>query len=513
MFMFETNHEFPLQQLFSKEIDAQIRIINAMYRNVQGYRIDDLAEELHLSNKTVYKYLRQINSLATVILSKEIFILCKEPTIYQFSGDKIDFLKLRYSIIETCYSIKMLKDLLSNSSIHIYNFCENNFISESAFKKHIYTLNLMLKDLNIKIKIRSNQIFLFGDEATIRYFMTSFFWRLYNGIKWPFENIDHNKIKKIEYIFFKSDASDISKGKQKIFLYFLAVSITRANSKFSVIPESLPPYTNELVSNTYLPPKISQYLKDLFFLEKLEINFILLLLYIFPEFYLPYKQIELTLNTIESNSPLTYGSIKNFINFCKKKHPKWNIKSEEGQKFISAVLASHIATALFKEAYFNIQDLDLVQYFSKNVPMLLPSIQDIVLKGNANLSITKQKSLVFRLTQSYIMSFPPSDFEPEVKILLISDSPMFIETEIIHKINSILRYKNNVVITTNAYAFQAPDLIIATASYTDDTYDAPTVYIFPQIDSRDANNIIRICKQISHKKRIQQTSIKTDLFN
>ena len=156
------------------------------------------------------------------------------------------------------------------------------------------------------------------------------------------------------------------------------------------------------------------------------------------------------------------------------------------------------------------QDLNLLKFSYDNFPTLLPTIQKNIVRSISNTQDGIIKSLTFRLTQAYLVEFSPMDFEPEINIMLITDSPPFVEKGIILMLNSILATKYNVNFSTEISNLNHTDLIISTGLYVnlnnESTSQIPKVFIFPQIEERDKFEILESCK-IIHEKKINLLDI------
>lgn len=124
--------KLPLNQLFSKEVKIQLKILNAFYLNYEGFTIEGLSEKIDISSKTIYKYIKELNKISFSSTSKSVISISKKNSNYQFVCSKIDFLTLRYQIIESTEAIKLIWALLSYSSVTFYDFCTANYVSEST---------------------------------------------------------------------------------------------------------------------------------------------------------------------------------------------------------------------------------------------------------------------------------------------------------------------------------------------------------------------------------------------
>lgn len=499
--MFRLKEELPLNNLYSKEVRIMLNLLNEIYRETDGLTVETISLKTAISAKTVYKYIRDLNELSMETYNKKSIELSSHNNHYYFYGDKIEFLTLRYLILEKCEALQLIFELIPSSSVNIYNFCSRFFISESTLKNNIRRINNIFEFLNLRLITRKNEIYLIGDEAIIRYCFSSILWRTYNGLIWPYNNLlNQSKLQNLKQILYKNPKARISLGKQDMFMTQLAISILRLNSSHALSNNELPSYTKKLTSNFIHLEEFKITLKEQYFFPDLEVDFILLNLYLSPEQAGLVNRNEFTLNVLKNHSPLIYNSSIQFIDFIQKKHTEWDPNSKNGRLFISAVLSAHIVTDLYKQASFNMQDLNLIYYASTEFPSLIPSITQIAQSLNPNLPEDILRAFSFHLTKVYLLSFSPRDFEPEINVLLVSDSPAYVERGIIYRIKSILKYKYNLVISTDPSAFTSIDLVIATGLYTDIPQYPPIIFVFPQILNRDSQTIMEACEKIYRDK-------------
>lgn len=510
--MFKINDEFPLENLYSKEIKIKLKLLNILYRNPDGYTVEGLSDETSLAPKTIYKYIRNLNLLSDNHFGKHCINVSPDNRNYYFQGDKIKFLKLRFLILEDCESLQLLFALISNSSVNRYKFCSQYFLSDSTLKICIRAINILFEPMDIHLITRKNEIYLKGNEAIIRYCFSSLLWRTYNGLKWPFESLlNEQKILELIKSFYKDSESKISLGKQMLLMIQLGVGILRAKSSHLISVEELPIYTKALTTTILHSIEFEKALKKLFYINDTEIDFILLNLYLSPEQNKISSNNQLTLDVFKNFKAETYNSSVQFIKFIKEIHPDWDASSTKSEVFIAGVLSAHIATDIYKQACFNLQDLNMIQFISTEFPMLIPSLYNVIANLNPNMPKNILNALVFHLVKAYLLSFEPKDFEPEINILVITDSPKSVERGTIFQINSILRNKYNINISTDSSSFTSIDLIISTGLYLDLPKASHIIYVFPQIIERDAKAIRETCETVSKDKSRQ--IILNDIFS
>ncbi|MCC4119920.1 helix-turn-helix domain-containing protein [Lactococcus lactis] len=491
------NSYIPIEflQIFPKETQLKVKILTTIFQSTTGHQIGYLVKYSNLDRKTIYKYIKEINEVSIKQFKKDA-ILLSDKKQYYFAMTKSEFLTLRFLIFETTFIIELINLFMRSSTVNITKFCIENYISENALKQQIKAINSLLVNFDLEFKTRKGFLYLSGTEHKIRYFLSTFFWRIYRGFKWPFFQLEKSKVKETLSLIYPNIGVDVNK--QEVPLYLLAVSILRAKSKNLILEEILPPYTNsfyENFSNESIKTLVTNY-----HLPTSEIKFIILFLHIFPEYLLSKDNTSILeqLSIYKNNS---YLSILNFLDFVNKKHKEWKINSHKGQQFLSILISSRIFVDIFNDTYFNIYELNLIYHSQQEFPNLLPSIAANLKEYDSNISEAELKSLVFKYAQAYIYAFPPQSFEPLIKILLIADTPIYIETILVNRIKSVLSEKFNVSISTSDQSDDF-DFIIATGIVNHSLLKSKILFVYPHLPVKDIVNIISTCENVLNKKNV-----------
>lgn len=489
----------PISQIFPAETKNKIDILTLIYQNKEGIIIADILENIGLSRKTIYKYLKDINILALKHFNDEIIVLSYSKK-YFFTKSKIDFFLLRAELIEEVPLTHLIFSFLRNQTISIPIFCSDYFITETSLKTHLKIYNTFLKPWGIFFRTRNDRLYIKGEETKIRYLMTSFLWRTYRGVKWPFNSISKEKLKETIQTLQSDPLAYTTIVKSEILLYLFAINILRAKSQNLIEIKKLPLYTNSLSSlKTNSLDKFQNSLSQNYNLPMEEIKYNILLLYIFPEFLIFKNNISETLERLCKTQPEAYWSIIHFLNFAKKRHQNWNPNSSLGNIFLSTLISSRIFVDIFKDIYFNIYELRLLYHAQNEFPNLLPSIEHTLKEENPEMPETFLKSLAFRYTQAYITTFPPQDFEPQISIQVVTDMPIYIEMLLINRLKALLSEKFNYKINSPSQS-ETVDLVIATGVVNASFNNSEIIYVYPHLSSDDTQNILSSCKQILFKK-------------
>lgn len=488
------------ERIFSKQGRQQLFLLKLLYNSQEAIDIGTLTLKMAMDRRSVYKCIEQLKSYMEVEnLGTEIQVSAKGE--YSYTGNKIDYYRLRGLIVEDEPMMQLAKLFLEERTISLMEFCAHHFISESTFKRYVGKANTVLKLLGIRICIKKDEVSVRGNEASIRYCLVSFFWRAYHGVIWPFKNINEIHVQHtISNLLLYSER--VSYGKKKQFSFFLAVYILRAQAGHTIDKKELPVYFEALVYSNPIFEVFSVKFAERFPLEKKELGFIYLTLFIFPDSYQYIQNTSDTLEILTRQGYESYSSIKNFVSFIKEKHPEFDITDPEKKDFVAMLIASRIFIDIFENIYFNSSAIAIFTYTEKNFPHLFPSIQEGIKKCNPNLSLNNLKALTLRYTQAYVMEFSPQDFEPEIRILVDTDIPMYADKIMLNRLDSLLGPKFNYK-WIKGEEKMLPDLLLSTGQAVDKFSKTPTVYLNAEVSSKDKDAIVKMCEKIVEEKQIQ----------
>lgn len=486
-----------INYIFSKDIGQQLNILEILYNTTDGLDTDDLIKKTKMEKRTVHKNLSSINEL----LSEHQEIEATISTVkrkYIFSGDRYEYYALKSALMKTEPLLMLFELFLSNTSVDFTDFCKQNFVSESTMRRKFQKANHLLSSIGSKIALKTNKITLVGEERIIRYSLVSLLWRVYRGIEWPFRDVDEQNIDTIINSIISS-GKYVSYGKRKHLAFYLAVSISRAKSGNNISKELLPEYSEILISSNPYMEQLSKLIEQYFSISKVELEFILLLFYIFPECYEEFHSTDDTLHLLKKYSRRSYSSIMHFTTFIKKRHPEWDNNHPESPLFWPTLVSGRIFVDIFKNAFFNSSAIQIFKHAKNDYPNLLPTIEKSILSHEPKLSENTLKSLTLRYGQAYIMEFSPHDFEPKIKILLLTDTAMYIERITQQRIENLLKYRFNFILEID-HSNSTPDLILETDTLKRNYKNSKRLFINTEVSPKDRENILKICTQILDEK-------------
>lgn len=484
--------------LFTNEAVRQLFLLKILYNSMEKRTIEELSLRMALDRRSIYKTVDHINeTLQNNKRSSRIVVSSRGE--YSFTGDKIDYYRLRGYIVSPEPMTHLAKDFLRNKSVDFYQFCLDNFLSESTLRRYLRKVNQLITPLGLRLSVRKNKIYLLGNEARIRYGLVTFFWRYYHGVVWPFETVDEEKIRHIFSNMFTS-LEPISYGKRLQLYYYWIISMLRGQAGIEISKEELPPYFDALLVNN---PDFSLFLErygKAFPLSDVEIKFAFYFLYIFPDSYKYIQNTSQTLDTLKKYAPKSYDSIRYFLAFVQEKHPQFNIRSDEKVDFVAMLIAGRIFVDTFGEMYFNSSSIHSFTYAMNQYPHFIPNIQKQIQIKEPELSPNVLKALTLRFGQAYVMEFSPRDFETKVTILLLTDLPLYIDKIMYERLEALLSPRFNYE-WIKLGEKQRPDLLLATGPIEEKFLNVSKLFINAQITQKDKEAILKACDQIINRKR------------
>ncbi|MGY3713372.1 helix-turn-helix domain-containing protein [Lactococcus petauri] len=485
------------EYIFSKETCQQILLLEQLYNNPLGLDIDELGDKIDLERRTLRRHLSYINDVANeyVVMSKPIIFQKKK---YVFTGSKSEYYALKCNILKPESLLNLFELFLNSQSVNFIDFCKENFMSESTARRKLKKANVLLQSIGMKLTIRKDEIYIIGEERIIRYSLISLFWRVYRGTEWPFANVDEGRVENIVSSIISSGRY-ISYGKRKHLAFYLATFISRSQSGNVISKALLPEYSSALIANNHYMGELSQLIEQSFKLPQVELEFILPIFYIFPECYEEFHSVDDTLAILKKYSRRSYSSIMNFVAFIKKRHPKWDKDSPSTPFFWPMLISGRLFVDIFKDAYFNSSGVRIFKHAGTDYPRFLPTIRKSILSHEPKLATNTLKSLTLRYGQAYIMEFSPHDFEPKIKILLLTDSAMYIEKIISQRVENLLKYRFNFILEIDRPS-STPDLILETDVIDTKYSDSKRLFINLEVAPKDRENILTACKDILKEK-------------
>ncbi|WP_432228221.1 helix-turn-helix domain-containing protein [Enterococcus faecalis] len=468
---------------FGNETTKEIELLQVLYKNPRFMNIGELSQSLKMDRRSIYKYFSLLQNKPYIQENKNKDILITKKSYgYRFAGDKKDYKILYQQIIQSNPFFELLESLLVNNEFNIIKFSYDNSISESNIRRRLYELEPLFEDLGFSVKKTSGNAHLLGDESKIRYFMVSFFWRIYHGMHWPFQNVPKDKCEKVVRTIFEQSDLESNDIRIELTCYILAVNIIRFRKGFRIEKRKI----ESVMSTQYVDSKLLSIILDTennfvstliselsynYLLNSTEIKFLILWVYSDPRFYLANRDIKEYLNNY-SDVERKLERFSQFINEISIKKEIFNFDNLEFKKkliFLSTIFSGVISVELFGKNSRTLTGYNIEEYILKNFPKLL-SRSNLVLENSEVYpnDIDKRNGLALQLALISTLLESPAEFTKKIHIKIDTDLPPIIEFGIIERIQNTFRSYYNIDISSNI-AYKDADFCLSTNSLSIDS--------------------------------------------
>ncbi|WVT92866.1 helix-turn-helix domain-containing protein, partial [Enterococcus durans] len=216
---------------------------------------------------------------------RENILISKYGLGYKFVGTKKDYKALTKQVLQSNPFFELFETLFLENEINLVKFAYENYVSESTVRKRLYELEKLLDPIGFTLKKNKGYVYLEGNEARIRYFMVTFFWRIFSGLHWPFPNISEEKCTQISRNIYQAAQIEVNEIEIRITTYLLATNVVRYRKCYRIDPDTLrlePPLTvgdqllfSQLIDkDTLIFKQLQNELDQHYVFDSTEINFI-----------------------------------------------------------------------------------------------------------------------------------------------------------------------------------------------------------------------------------------------
>lgn len=186
-------------------------------------QIDEVAEQTGLNQKTVRKYMDEINDLFPKYVGERELEIKYERTRGFTVTAKNDILledfRIRY-LLDTL-EVKLSKALFAETLESPRAFAAQHFVSESLVRRKLNIFSKKIKKVNLGL--RRVSLHLKGRESQIQYLYFLFLWSIYKGTHWPFTDISEGAVTQLQKEIYDFFGIKQSQAQQRMFIFQLAI--------------------------------------------------------------------------------------------------------------------------------------------------------------------------------------------------------------------------------------------------------------------------------------------------
>lgn len=214
------------------DVDLEIKIIHYLFNADRFVSIAELSTFFNESSPKIHKVLQKLEYDVEMYDDKNIQLLkVKRSGIHLILPSEIDMkVFLSYLLLQSPL-VALLDGLFSNKFISVVNYAQNNYISEATVRRYLGKIRSYLEQY--KIDIQERDFVIEGSEKQIRIFMMLFYWRINQGVGWPFKYVSERNVERIvDYLCDeKNGVSKVSRIERRRMMFYIAITLIRTREK------------------------------------------------------------------------------------------------------------------------------------------------------------------------------------------------------------------------------------------------------------------------------------------
>ncbi|ALS36025.1 hypothetical protein ABID30_000702 [Enterococcus rotai] len=226
-----------MKVLLNKEFVFRLEILNSFPRgNNMVMSISDFTNKLSKDRRTIIKNLKSlVNDSKQLECEKYISIVLNDDntlTVTVAQDFDINYFLLYY--LEKSILFNLCLEIYNSTFFDLHSFATKYFYSYSTVYRQTKKLNQILQQYNLSLDLKTSNSIV-GKEQNIRFFYFTLFWESYKVLKWPFEEIEFNKLKEV---IEKSDEElKTFLAKPNMVIIWLAVTLSRIDKGYFITEE------------------------------------------------------------------------------------------------------------------------------------------------------------------------------------------------------------------------------------------------------------------------------------
>ncbi|WP_100618237.1 BglG family transcription antiterminator [Bacillus cereus] len=205
-----------------KEIYRQIQILDIIASENRWFTTEELAQQLHCSEKTIRKDVRMLTS---TIPDEWNIKSVKGRGIFLQKLDNVSTSMLHSLFIETTLSFKIFNKLFNEQLQTLSELADKLYIHPSSLYKVLIRVEEELAKFQLDIQKRPLRIH--GWEMQIRLFYYNFFFNIYGMKDWPFYHCDFDDLLIYTKEIHDSSEAPLSPESKQKYTFLLAITIKR----------------------------------------------------------------------------------------------------------------------------------------------------------------------------------------------------------------------------------------------------------------------------------------------
>ncbi|EOI6507390.1 TPA: helix-turn-helix domain-containing protein [Enterococcus faecalis] len=472
------------------EVDLEIKIVHYLFNADRFVSITELSTVFDEAVPKITKILQKLEDDIENNKDENIQLLkVKRSGVHLALSSEIDMKEFISYLLLSSPLIALLDALLSNKFISVVNYAQNNYISEATVRRYLGKIRSYIEQYGIDIQERDFSIE--GSESQIRIFMMLFYWRINQGVGWPFKYVSESNVERIvDYLCDeKNGLSRVSRIERRRMMFYIAITLIRTREKKYIQMN----YDLEIENNPFFNKFFENFsgLKKEIFLSKDE----LLFHYEIWKIFLWTNDIDRIINIEKKEQTSISQSVDTALSIFQE---KFFTLSEDVIKQIEPFLyATHTVVSLFENLTTDLNGYHYLKKIERYFPELNRRIREFI---KSLYEMTKNKIFLEEnyLTIYYWMLFSHFNkaymYEKKTNMLLETDIPQVLWAPFRQIIEEHFDSKYNIKVYTSDMEFDVDkiDIILSTNTIEGIDKDYPNTQIIAinrEVKNRDLNRI------------------------
>ncbi|MDN4125469.1 helix-turn-helix domain-containing protein [Staphylococcus aureus] len=472
------------------EVDLEIKIVHYLFNADRFVSITELSTVFDEAVPKITKILQKLEDDIENNKDENIQLLkVKRSGVHLALSSEIDMKEFISYLLLSSPLIALLDALLSNKFISVVNYAQNNYISEATVRRYLGKIRSYIEQYGIDIQERDFSIE--GSESQIRIFMMLFYWRINQGVGWPFKYVSESNVERIvDYLCDeKNGLSRVSRIERRRMMFYIAITLIRTREKKYIQMN----YDLEIENNPFFNKFFENFsgLKKEIFLSKDE----LLFHYEIWKIFLWTNDIDRIINIEKKEQTSISQSVDTALSIFQEKF--FTLSKDVIKQIEPFLYATHTVVSLFENLTTDLNGYHYLKKIERYFPELNRRIREFI---KSLYEMTKNKIFLEEnyLTIYYWMLFSHFNkaymYEKKTNMLLETDIPQVLWAPFRQIIEEHFDSKYNINVYTSDMEFDVDkiDIILSTNTIEGIDKDYPHTQIIAinrEVKNRDLNRI------------------------
>lgn len=435
------------RSLLDKPLLYEFSILDVLFQHDSWVTINEIAAETGFNRKTIIKYLALIDEYPELS-----GLIRKKGAGIQLKMSRIDYTKIKTSILKRSVPFAMIDKILKNGSFSMSDISKETYLSESNIYRYMRKLKKILNSYNIDLVKKRNQYRLIGDERTIRFYLYLFYWQVYKGVSWPFSEGLRKKVAEDLQIVAQNAGMYLAVPFENQLTLIVSINYLRYRTRCFIHREDA--FEQLYALNETIPAfnQLNLLFTTNYHMSKDETHLFFFYLLTRPSFYHSWDYADHFIENHQHDKTEIAKASERAAKEMKKQFPLLHIKTDADSSFFKSLFSIHYHTMLFKEFPTDISNYKLTPYIDRNFPQLKKEIVTVsqhLTTTDKNPCFEQEDYLITHYSILLANILSETHFEKKIYLKMETDFPFFIERIVKNQLLNHFKNTYHLIFTEN----------------------------------------------------------------